>query len=81
MRLDKARLFGKLGRKGIGAGRNKPDKGWSPVEVFATGIKMESSESFLRVNQGVKVTSELHGIKAQFWLIKILILVTKHFNR
>ena len=36
----------------MGAGRNKPDKGWSPVEVFATGIIMESSESFLRANQG-----------------------------
>ena len=48
MRLDKARLIGKLRRKGMGAGRNKPDKGWSPVEVFATGIKMESSESFCK---------------------------------
>ena len=35
----------------MGAGRNKPDKGWSPVEVFATDIIMES---FLRANQGVK---------------------------
>ena len=52
MRLDKARLIGKLGRKGMESERNKPDKGWSPVEVFATGIKMESSESFLRAIQG-----------------------------
>ena len=47
-------------------GGNKPDKGWSPVEVFATGIIMESSESFLRANQGVKVTPELYSIRAQF---------------
>ena len=66
MRLDKARLIGKLGRKGMESERNKPDKGWSPVEVFATGIKMESSESFVRANQGVKVTPELYSIRAQF---------------
>ena len=54
MRLDKARLLEScMGRKGMGPERNKPDKGWSLVEVFATGIKMKSSESFLRANQGL----------------------------
>ena len=39
----------------------------SHVEVFATVIKIESSESksFLRANQGIKVTSELQKSKDQ----------------
>ena len=39
----------------------------SRVEVFATGIKIESSESksFLRANQVIKVTSELQKSKDQ----------------
>ena len=37
MRLDKAKLFGKLGKGkwGRGTGKKEPDKG---LEVFATGI-------------------------------------------
>lgn len=55
------------GREWGQGGTSQTKGGHLYVEVFATGIT-----SFVRANQGVKVTSELHG---NFWLIKNLILV------